>query len=338
MMDDATRAIRAVPGVEATGATLTGLPLEGEKSAFRIGLAAKPEQNLLGAWHVISADYLATLKIPLVRGRGFTDRDDNGSPLVVIINEALARIFWPGGNPLDDSLILGQGAGPDFTDRPRRIVGIVRDIHHGALNLPPRPTAYVPLAQLPDNQMSFLNRHGGTMTWVVRTSGSPSAMAAAVTGALRASTAASPGRVQSMEDVSSRSTAGTRFQLSLMTLFGGAALLLAALGVYGVTSYSVQRRTREIGVRQVLGATPGSIRRTVMARGLTFTLAGVIIGVVIAFGLARMLSRFLFGVTPDDPLVFVLVPCVLGVVALAAVWLPARRATRVDLVTALRID
>jgi putative ABC transport system permease protein len=196
----------------------------------------------------------------------------------------------------------------------------------------------VPLAQLPDNQMSFLNRHGGTVTWVVRTNGSPHGMTAAVTDALRTATRAPVGRIQSMEDVSSQSTAGTRFQLSVMTLFGAAALLLAALGVYGVTSYSVQRRTREIGVRQALGATPAAIRRSVLRRGLTFTIAGIAVGIAIAVGVARMLSNFLFGVTPHDPLVFVLVPCALSVVALAAVWLPARRATQVDLVTALRRD
>jgi putative ABC transport system permease protein len=338
MMDDAIRTVGAVPGVEAAGATLTGLPLEGEKSAFRIGLAAKPEQNLMGAWHVISADYLPALNIPLVRGRGFTNQDDRGAPPVVIINQALARTFWPGGNPLGDLLILGQGAGPDFADVPRRIVGIVGDIHQWALNRPPKPTAYVPLAQLPDNEMSFMNRHGGTLTWVVRTSGSPHAMTAAVSEALRTATGAPVGRIQSMEDVSSQSTASTRFQLSLMTLFGGAALLLAALGVYGVTSYSVQRRTREIGVRQALGATPAAIRRTVLGRGLSFTFAGIALGVAGAFGLARLLSTFLFGITPHDTLVFVLAPCALSVVALTAVWLPARRATRVDLVTALRAE
>jgi len=338
LMEDAVRDVGAVPGVEIMGATLTGIPLEGEKTAFKIGIAGQPDRSLMGAWHVISPDYLQTLKTPLIRGRGFTSRDDSHSPPVVVINQALVGRFWPTGEPLGDSLILGEGVGPDFVDVPRQIIGIVGDMRQDGLDRDPRPTAYVPLAQLPDNEMAFFSRAGAALTWVVRTSQAPDVMTASVVEALRKSTKAPVARIRSMQEVSALSTAGTQFEVWLMTLFGWAALLLAALGVYGVVSYSVQQRAREIGVRLALGATPSTIQRMVLGRSIGFTMVGIAIGIAAAFGLARVLARFLFGIAPHDAMVFAIVPCALSLVALIAVWLPARRAARVDPVTALRAE
>jgi predicted permease len=292
----------------------------------------------MGGWHIVSPDYFTVLRTPILRGRGITARDARETTPVVVINQALARRLWPNGDPIGARVIVGLDGGPDFADVPREVVGIAGDIRQGRLDLDPRPAVYVPLAQLPDVEMAFLNRNSAVMTWLVRTHGAPHLAAGAVQQALRGTTDAPVARVQSLQDIASLSTVGAQFRIWLMMLFAGAALILAAIGIYGVASYSVQRRTREIGVRLALGATPDGIRGFVLKRGFRSTAAGLFCGLAVAFALARVLARFLFAVDPRDPFVFTFVPCVLAIVALAAVWLPARRATRVEPVRALRMD
>jgi putative ABC transport system permease protein len=326
--------------VQDVAATLTGLPLEGEKGILKIGVVgAGPDRFRVGAWRVISPEFFTVWKTPLVRGRLFTNQDTASSEPVVIINQALARRLWPNGaNPLDDRLRLGEGAGPEFDDPPRRIVGIVGDVHQEGLGDAPLHAAYVPIAQLPAGEMALFNRSGLALTWVVRTATAPAVVSHAIQEALRTASGAPVARVRSMEEVATSSTARPRFELWVMTMFGAMAVVLAGLGVYGVAAYAVQQRTREIGIRMALGATAGAIGRMVLARGVGLALAGVAVGIGAAFGLAQLLSRFLFGVTPHDATVFAIVPGVVAIVALAAVWLPARRATRVEPIIALRAD
>ena len=338
MIEESVEAVRAVPGVEVVGATMTGVPLEGEKSTLRIGVAAQTDRNVMGGWHIISPDYFTVLRTPILRGRGITPRDTREATPVAIVNQALARRLWPTGDPIGDRVIVGMDGGPDFADVPRQVVGIVGDIRQGRLDREPRPAVYVPLAQLPDVEMAFLNRNSAAVTWMVRTSGAPHLVDDAVQQALRRATDAPVARMRSLEEIAALSTVGTQFRIRLMTLFAGSALLLAAIGIYGVASYSVQRRTREIGVRVALGATPEGIRRLVLMLGLRSTAIGLVAGLIVAFAFARVLARFLFAVDPRDPFVFAIVPCVLALVALTAVWLPARRATRIEPVRALRMD
>jgi putative ABC transport system permease protein len=328
LVDDAVDAVRAVPGVEQASVALTGLPLQ-SGGALKVEVAGElptSDRSLVGAWNVISSGYFEVLRIPLIRGRLFSSRDAAHAPPVAIINETLARRLWPAGDPLRDRVMLGRGAGPDFVDVPRQVIGIVGDVRNWGLSEPMAPVVYIPFAQLPDNEMALYNRMGGTMSWMVRTAASPYRSAPAVQDTLHRVTATPVAHVQSMDDVSAASTSKPRFETWLMTLFGASALLLAALGVYGIVACAVQERTREIGIRIALGAAPAGIRRLVVIRGLTPTLVGLAVGVVPALSLTR------------DVAAFAIVAGALCLGTLVAVFLPTRRALRVDPVIALRSE
>ena len=329
LVESGLRTAEDVPGVEDIAATLTGPPLDGG-TFLKVSVVGRPRAWLVGGWQIVTPNYFEILRIPLLRGRRFTEWDTHRAPAVVVINQALASRFWPDGDPLESRVLLGEGAGPEFEDVPRRIVGIVGDVRHEPLAQDPRPTAYVPLAQLPDAEMGFLNRAGFSLTWVVRTSVPPHTVAEAVREELRSSSGQPVTRIRSMDDISLASTARQRFETTLMTLFGVSALLLAALGVYGVVSYAVQQRRRELGIRLALGSTARDVRRAVLVQGMKPTALGIVLGVGAAFGLAGTLSGFLYGVMPHDGVTFLTVPVTLAAVALAATWLPAARAARID--------
>ena len=289
LVDEGLARVEPLPGIEVVAATLTGPPLDG---AFflRATVVGRPRDTLVGNWKIVTPDYFTVFGTPLLRGRFFTGQDTPRSPAVVVINQELARRFWPDGDPLQSQLLLGEGAGPDFEDVPRRIIGIVGDVRHERLDRDPRPTAYVPLAQLPDVEMAFLNRLGVPLTWVVRTTGPPDSVAEAVRDALRATTRLPVTQSRAMSDIASASTARQRFELTLVTVFGVSSLLLAALGVYGVVSHAVQQRRRELGIRLALGATARGVRRTVLVQAMKPTALGIVLGVGAAFGLAGTLS------------------------------------------------
>jgi ABC-type antimicrobial peptide transport system permease subunit len=221
---------------------------------------------------------------------------------------------------------------------PREIIGVVGDVRDGALNREPNPIMYVPWAQLPDaHSANLLNITA--LAWTVRTRAEPFSVSESIQQQLREASGGLPvARLRSMDDVVSQSTARSDFNMLLLTIFAGAALILAAIGVYGLMAYSVQQRTQEMGVRLALGADQSRVRNMVIRQGMTLVLIGVIIGLASAFGLARVMATFLFGVTPRDPVVFVVVPLVLAGVAWLGVWLPARRAARVDPLLALRVE
>jgi putative ABC transport system permease protein len=292
----------------------------------------------MGAWTFISPGYFDTLQIPLLRGRKFTEGDNSQSPGVVIINEAMARAAWPGKNPIGERLLLGRGTAPEFEGDPvRQIVGIVGDVRDDALNRNPRPEMYVPIAQLPDS-VKALDLPLLPVAWLVRTRSEPRTFAAAVQRELKEVSDLPITRIRSLQEVSEQSIGRTQLQMWLMVLFGGLALLLSGLGTYSVVAYSVQQRTREIGIRIALGAPLHQVRNTVIYRGIRLALAGVGAGLAAAFWLAQLLKTFLYGVKPHDTLAFLAVPIFMLGVVLVAVWRPAWQATNVDPTNFLRSE
>jgi putative ABC transport system permease protein len=291
-----------------------------------------------GNWETVSPGYFEVFQIPVVHGRSFTDRDVSGSTPVVVINQAMAQQFWPKSDPMQDRIWIGKGLMPQLaTETPRQIVGVVGDVRANGLNNNPAPTMYVPQAQVPD-ALNALNMGLTPMKWIVRTRGNPLSLSAAIQEQLRQVSGLPVADVRTMDEVVSRSTSRQRFNMLLMTVFGAAALFLAAIGIYGLMAYSVQQRTQEIGIRLALGAGTGSVRRMVVLQGMGLALAGVAAGLGAALGLTRLIATFLFGVQTKDPAVFTTVAILLSLVSLVAVWLPARRATRIDPVIALRYE
>jgi predicted permease len=290
-----------------------------------------------GGFTPISATYFTVFKIPVLRGRAFTDRDDGAAPKVAIINQAMARQYWPDGDPLNDRITVAKGL-PQLEDPTRQIVGIVGDVRAVALNIDPPPTVYVPWAQVPDahnaNLVSFI-----PLSWIVRTRGESSSMVNTIQTELRYASGGLPvARPRTMDQIVVQSTARSDFNTFLLSTFAGSALLLAAIGIYGLMAYSVQQRTQEIGVRLALGADSQIVRNMIIRQGMSLALAGVALGMASAFGLTRVIAGSLFGVTARDPLVFISVPLLLTAVALFGVWFPARRAARVDPLVALRYE
>jgi putative ABC transport system permease protein len=289
-------------------------------------------------WVPTAPAYFRTFGIPIIRGRTFTARDVSGAPGVVMINQAMAAQYWPTSDPLADRLTIGRGLAPGMEMVGRQIVGIVGDVHDAGLNHTPPPIVYIPWAQVPD-PLSSLVLDLTPLAWIVRTRVEPSLAIAGMRRELQVVSGGLPvGQPRTLEDVVARSTARTRFETILSTTFAALALFLAAIGIYGVTAYAVAQRTHEIGIRLALGAASDTVRNMVLRQGMGIALLGVSIGMVGALGVTRLLAAFLFGVTTRDPMVFVTVPLLLSGVALLGVWMPARRAARVDPAVALRTD
>jgi putative ABC transport system permease protein len=332
--------MNAIPGVETSASTCC-LPLEGGFGLPFIVVGRpvdkQPQRQGVG-WMNTSPGYYEVFKIPILRGRDFTDRDVAGAPGVVLINESMAKKYWPKEDPLGQQIIIGKGVGPEFDEPARQIVGIVGDIHNGGLNRDPFPQMIVPQAQVTDGTTA-LNARIGPVVWLVRTHTEPHQFISVVSEQLRQASGGFPvARVRSMDEVVVNSTARQSFNMLLLTIFGAAALVLASIGIYGLMAYSVQQRTQEMGIRMALGADRKKIRNLVVWQGMQLAIAGVIVGVCAAFGLTRLIASFLFGVKSWDPIVFVTVPVILAAVALLAVWLPATRASRLDPMEALRVE
>ncbi|MFP5228758.1 MAG: ABC transporter permease [Acidobacteriota bacterium] len=331
--------VNAIPGVESVASTCC-LPLEGG-FGLPFDIVGRPhgkDPNTGGAgWMNTSPGYFATFHIPL-RGRDFTDQDSGSAPLVVIINETMAKKWWPKQDPIGQQIFIGKGVGPQFVEGPRQIIGVAGDIRDGGLNRDPRPLMIVPQAQVTDG-MTALNAGIGPVAWIVRTHGDPHQYIAAVSEQLRQASGGFPvARVRPMTEVVANSTAREDFNMLLLSIFGGSALILAAIGIYGLMAYSVQQRTQEIGIRMALGADRSHIRSLVVWHGMRLALVGVAIGIGAAFGLTRFIASFLYGVKTWDPFVFVTVPVISSAVALLAVWMPASRASRLDPHKALRVE
>ncbi len=340
MLRDGTTRLRVFPGVLMASAACC-VPLEGGYGLpFKVmgrPLTDGPFHGGAG-WITISPGYFEVFKIPVVRGRSYTERDDAAAPPVVMINQAMARRFWPKADPMSDQILIGKGVMPQLaTEMPRQIIGIVGDTRDNGLDSDPPPIMYVVQAQVPD-AINALNTRLTPMKWIVRTRSNPMQLSAALQQQVRESTGLPVTDFRTMEDVVSRSTSRQRFNMLLMTVFGSAALLLAAIGIYGLMAYSVQQRTQEIGIRLALGAATGSVQRMVVWQGMGLALAGMAVGLLAAWRLTRLIQTFLFGVKDKDPMVFAGVAVLLALVSLVAVWIPARRATRIDPVIALRCE
>jgi predicted permease len=338
---NALERIRAIPGVASATATCCG-PLQGGYG-LPFNIIGRPnDQGPFtggGGYVTTSTGYFETFGIPVLRGRSFTDLDDAGAPAVVIINQAMAKQFWKdGGDPLQDQIRIGGGVMKELQGEPvRQIIGVVGDVRAQGLNRDPGPMMYVPQAQMPD-ALNALNVGIAPMAWIVRTELSSAALSNTIQTTLRESTGLPVWGLQRMEDVVSLSVSRERLNMLLMTIFGGAALLLAAIGIYGLMAYSVQQRTQEIGIRMALGAEAARVKRMVVRQGLWLVGIGLAAGLIGAFYTANLLASFLYDVKPRDLTVFVSVPAALLLIALAAVWVPAARASRVDPLDAVRYE
>jgi putative ABC transport system permease protein len=335
--------LKAIPGVVEASATCC-VPLQGGYGLpFRIvgrPLAADSQGPYHGGggWSTVSPGYFEVFKIPVTRGRTFNDRDTAASTPVVIINEAMAKQYWPKADPLADKLLIGKGVMREFAaETDRQIIGVVADVKLNGLDSNPQPQMWIPQAQVPD-LANALNVSLTPVAWIVRTQVPPQSLSSQIQETLRQTTGLPVTDVESMDAIVSTSISRQRFNMWVMTVFGACALLLAAIGIYGLMAYSVEQRTQEIGIRLALGAQAAQVRHMVIAQGMALSLVGVVVGLAAAFGLARLITAFLFGVTAKDPLVFIAVPTLLAAVALLAVWLPARRASAVDPIIALRCE
>jgi putative ABC transport system permease protein len=335
--------LRAIPGVVNASATCC-VPLQGGYGLpFRVvgrPLAADSQGPFHGGggWMTVSPGYFEVFKIPVKHGRTFNERDTSTSTPVVVINEAMAKQYWPKADPLTDRLIIGREVMPAFSTEPeRQIVGIVADIKSNGLDSTPQPQMFIPQAQVPD-AANALNVSLTPISWIVRTQVPPQSLSSAIQEQLRQSTGLPVSDVKSMDDIVSLSVSRQKFNMWVMAVFGGCALLLAAIGIYGLMAYSVEQRTQEIGIRLALGAQASSVKNMVVFQGMRLALVGIVLGLGAAFWLAKFITSFLFGVTAKDPVVFAGVPVLLTAIAFLSVWLPARRASKVDPMIALRAE
>jgi len=340
MTREALDRIHAIPGVEAAAAT-SYLPLEGGLGLGFIiegrPLTNGPAHGGAG-WNYVTARFFDVFRIPIVRGRAFTERDDAAAQPVVVINQALARQYWKKGeNPIGHRLIIGSGMGPDFAQPPREIIGIAGDARDGGLNSDPQPETFIPLAQVGDAYMALNNRFM-PLSWVVRTKVAPFSVSAPIQRAFQDAADLPAAHIRTMDQIIMTSTARDQFNTWVLGIFAAVAILLASVGLYGLMAYSVQQRTLEFGIRLALGADFPALRNMIVRQAMALAGAGIVIGLAAAYGLTRFLATLLYSVKPTDPLVFASVTVLFAAVALAASYLPARRALRMDPIIALRYE
>jgi len=308
---------------------VSALPLTGLAAATGFTVVSQPPpaagQEPVADIRIVQDDYFAALRIPLLRGRLLSRSDDARAPPVVLINETAARELWAGRDPLGDRLQISW----NHPEQQPMIVGVVGDVKHGGLDAVVRPMIYYPWGQSPT----------GFLVMTVRSDLDPTTLGAALRREVRALDGTMPlGDIATMSVVMSESVSDRRYPMLLLGLFAGIAVALSAVGIYGVVAYGVGQRTREFGIRLALGATPGSVSAMVLRGGLWLALVGVGLGAVAAGFTTRLLRGLLFGVVPADPITFSGVAVLLTVVVLLAAWLPARRASRVDPLVAMRAE
>ena len=319
--------VEALPGVQSAGAVTT-LPLSGDNLVFDISAQDQPsvenDLKLTASFNGVSPDYFKVMGIPLIKGRYFADSDIEGSPRVMIISETLARRLWGQQDPIGRSIIIGFGESV-----PREVVGVVGDVKHTALDAEGQAQMYAPYLQIP---LPF-------MAIVVRTSSDPKTLIGAIRSQVVDVDKDLPVfRSRPMEQLLSDSVGRPRFHTLLLGIFAGVALVLAGLGIYSVMSYSVNERVHEIGIRLALGAQPKDIFKMIVGHGMILTVLGLAIGLATAFVLTPVMASLLYGVGSTDPLIFVAVSFLLAGIAFLACFIPARRASSVDPMAALRYE
>ncbi len=335
-LNSATSAVNSLAGVEQAAVTCC-LPLDRSLNLPFV-IVDRPlttESHGVAGWVTATESFFTTLRIPLLRGRLFTTGDTMGSAAAVIVNRTLADAYWPSGDAVGQRLIIGRGVGPDFSDVPREIVGVVGDVRDVSLEQAPRAMVYVPTAQLPDALNAYLNRLM-TQHWIIRTRGAAAVSAQEIESQLRRATGQDTSRVRSMGDVVSQSTAARDSNALVMTLFGVTALLLAFVGVYGIVSYSVEQRHHETAIRLALGEPSNRVRARVLRQGLTFWIVGLAMGLTGSVALEKVFQRLVFGVPTFGPSVLLAVAAVIATVGFASAWQPARRASQCSVASALR--
>jgi putative ABC transport system permease protein len=324
------QSINSLPGTEA--AMISEIPLVGDALAQNFVIEGQPvapgeEPDLYT--RTIMGDYFRLMNIPLTKGRAFTAQDREGAPLVAVVNEAMAREYFKDKDPIGARVRWARAEQQTWVT----IVGVVGDVRHFGLNQPDEPAVYTPYAQTVQQwkRWQYLVVKTNTQT--------PAGLVEAVKKQVWSVDSQVPlTKVRAMTDVVAASMTPQRFNMTLLGIFAGVALLLACVGIYGVISYSVTQRTHEIGIRMALGASTSDVLKMVLGQGMLLTLAGVCLGLVAAFALTRVMASLLFGVTARDPWTFAAVAALLGVVALISCYIPARRATRVDPMVALRYE
>jgi len=333
------RGIEGLPGVDAAAAAVA-LPVSGHID-LPFSIAGKPpakggDYNGDEQYRFVSAHYFRVFRIPLVRGRAFTETDAGNSARVVVINEAMARKYWQKEDPLGQLITIGKGLGPQFDDPPRQIVGIAGNVRETGLSDQDVGVMYIPQSQVPEGITTLAN-NVIPLSWMVRTAPDPMTVRVPIEREFHAVDGQMPvARERLMQQVIAESVARDHFTMVLLSIFAAIALLLAGIGIYGLMSYSVEQRTQEIGIRLALGAGPPNLVRLILAQGLKLAATGVLLGLAIAYGLTRVLASLLFGVKASDPLTFAAVGVILALIAAAATYLPARRASGIEPVEALR--
>jgi predicted permease len=324
LMTEVRRAVESIPGVQRVALT-SGGPLFGGGDTDTIVVQGRPvtpnDAKPTVEWFDMDENYFATLGIRIVRGREFTAADTFESPHVAVINETLARTFFAGEDPIGQRITA--------ENHPAEIVGVAADVSPYRPSDPTAPQIYWPIQQYRRGAAYLVIRTTTGLTGVER---SVKARVSAVNGSIQM------GAFRTLDEQFARRLVSPRFNMLLIASFAVVALLVAAVGVYGVNAYAVARRTREFGVRAALGATPGQLVSTVMRQGMVVASAGIVAGVVMALLLGRLLTSLLYGLPSRDPLTLATATVVLAVVAGVASWLPARRASRVDPIEALRVD
>jgi putative ABC transport system permease protein len=340
LQHDVVERLEAIPGVIAASPAIQ-VPVVNMGLDLPFVVEGRPLQDKYHGdefWRSVGPHYFDVFRIRLVSGRVFNERDVENSQPVVLINEAFMKKYFDKENPLGQRLTIARGLGKEFEDKTRVIIGVVRTVRENGLNNDSVPVYYIPSAQVPDLMQHFAN---GIVpqSWVVRTQADPAAMTDAVRQQfLAVDSQLAVAEIKTMDHTLEGATSGENFSMTLLGAFAALALVLAAIGIYGVVSYMVEQRTNEIGIRMALGARQSSVLGMVTRHGLLLASIGVLGGLAGAFGLTRFLAKLLYGVKPADPATFASVAVALLLVAAMASVIPALRATRVDPVIALRSE
>jgi putative ABC transport system permease protein len=326
--------VAALPGAKSVALTSSAPFAGGGQNGLLIEGRGRDRKDIInGTMRMISPRYFETMRVPVKRGRVFDAHDVAASPKVMIINETLARQAWPGQDPIGKRIFCCE---EPVNNEPvwKEVVGVVGDVRAWGLGAPVRPEFYLPIPQAPKEAWSWIGR---SMTIVARASGSATSLTKPAQRAVWSVDPAIPlFQVRTLDEAMRRTTSSTRFNMMLLTMLAATGLLLAAIGIYGVVGYFVSQRTQEIGIRIALGASPGNVQRMIVRQGATLAAAGVVAGLVVSFAVTRGLSSLLFGISARDPVTLAGVGLLLGTIAVLASYIPARHATKVDPLEALR--